>query len=1021
MKKNILVFLFLLSGIAVYPQINPQLLSNQVYKPQLSTVRLLGVTRPLRFTQALLPNRSGEKTQKLKEIFNEHESNRTLNQHALPVGMDPVRQLGRSPQTVDIDTLLSFEGMANPNVYPPDPCGEIGRNEYIQMVNSSNGATFQIYDKSGSTLYGPATCNTLWTQFGTTGLGDPIVMYDQQADRWMLSELSNSFSDVLLAISQTADPLGSYYVYDFQTPGLPDYPKYFIWNDGYYFCSNEGSGGSPIYALNRNALLTGVQSTNLLRWTIPGFSAIGFQLASGADWDGSTPPPIGSPAYILRTYDDAWGGGVDHLEVWELAVNWTSPGSSTLTGPTDLAVSPFDSELCPGFGYCVPQPAGGNLDVLQQIIMHRVLYRNFGSYESMVLNHVVDVDGTGATAGVRWYELRKTSGGSWTVFQEGTFAPDGDSRFMGSIAQDGAGNIALGYSISSTTHTPSLRIVGRNSGDAPGQMTYSEMEFATGLTSFQNGRWGDYSEMSVDPTDDHTFWYTGEYMQQNDWSTRIVKFSLRKDTNDLAVTALLSPVTGGGLTATEIVTARIRNSGINPQSNFLISYSLDGAAPVTETISTLLLPDSSYDYSFLVPADLSVANQSYSFKIYTSLSTDANLVNDTLVANVAHLVDLDARAFAIAGISGVACGTTRDVQFVFKNEGAAVLNSLNANYIINGGTVNTVAYTGSLLPGQQDTIFLTLNGLVNGPNTVTFYSSQPNGLPDQNPSNDSITESFPMIYPGIGITVELKTDNYPEETSWEIHDAGGTLLYSGTGYTQQQSVYQESVCLEDTCYTLILLDSYGDGFDIGGNGYIKVIRNDGVILATNTVANFGYSETHQFCTDFLCTVSGTAAIVDASSASSADGSILVSVSGGSAPYEYSFNGGLFQSANFFQNLLPGNYSILIRDVNHCQDTLLVTVGIQIGIAELWSQGIEVLLQPNPVNNVLTLTVKGMLSASSLELEIVDATGRVVKHGKLVNYDSSMVGTVVFGDHPAGIYFVRFKDNRFTHLYRFIKS
>lgn len=1021
MKNVFIAFVLLLSWASASSQINPALLQKSTYTPQVSQVRLLGLTKPLRSTPPLTNSHSSKKLKQAKEIFNEREHNPTLNSNALPRGIDPL--LNRNPvrNAADIDSIFTIEGLYSSGIYPPDPCGDIGRNEYIQMVNGSGGTLFQIFDKQGASIYGPAVCNTFWTQFGTTGLGDPIVMYDEAADRWMISELSVSFSDVLIAISETNDPLGSYYVYDFQTPGLPDYPKYFIWNDGYYFCSNEGSGGSPIYALNRADMLSGVQSTQLLRWSVPGFSAIGFQLASGADWDGAIPPPIGSPAYVLRIYDDAWGGGSDHLEVWDLQVDWNNPGNSTLNGPTDLAVSPFDSEVCQGFGYCVSQPSAGNIDVLQQILMHRVQYRNFGSYESMLCNHVVDVDGTGNTSGVRWYELRKSGASPWSIYQEGTVSPDADYRFMGSIAQDASGNIALGYSVSSSTTNPSLRILARNAGDPPGQMTFNELEIASGLGSFSGGRWGDYSAMSVDPVENSTFWFTGEYMGNSDWATKIVKFVLAKDSNDLAAIQLISPVTAGGLGSAETVKLRVKNIGIMAQSNFQVHYRIDQGAIVTETVGATLLPDSSMDYSFSTLADLSIVGQSYNFQLYTSLANDANRTNDTILSEVTHLVDLDINLLSLMGISGLSCGNSRDIGFVITNDGASPLSSCNVNYSLNGGTAVSSTISIALSPGQSDTIIVSVNGLINGNNTLLCFVSNPNGQADQNTSNDTLQGNFTNINPAINVTLELKTDDFPEETSWDLYDSNGNLLESGGSYTQSQTIITHEFCLSDSCFTFVIRDSYGDGMNFGTPGYFKLIRSDGVILATNTLADFGYSESHLFCSGFQCSVTGTASVVDATAIGANDGSILVSVGGGSSPFEYSLNGGTFLASNFFNFLLPGTYTVVVRDVNHCADTLIVTVGVSVGMDQLQAGSVNILVQPNPVEEVLHLEIENITGPAFLEIQISDITGKVVKHGTIPKYGSKYTGSIVFAEQAKGVYFIRIVNVNHRKLIRFIKS
>ncbi|HNP49115.1 MAG TPA: T9SS type A sorting domain-containing protein [Bacteroidia bacterium] len=1019
MRKLFLCAFFFVIFIDAFSQINPALLTKNVYSPQVSQVRLLGKTKALKYTQPILSSRPSKKLKHAREIFNEKEYNPSINPNALPSGKDPL--LNRVPVRTnqDIDTIFTIEGLSDPNVYPPDPCGEIGKNEYIQMTNGGNGTLFQIFDKQGVSLYGPATCNTFWTQFGTTGLGDPIVMYDESADRWMISELSISFSDVLIAISETSDPLGNYYVYDFQTPGLPDYPKYFIWHDAYYFCSNEGSGGSPIYALNRSDMLNGVQTTQLLRWTVPGFSALGFQLASGADWEGSIPPPIGSPAYILRMYDDAWSGGTDHLEIWELSVNWSNPGSSVLTGPSNLNVTAFDSDVCPG--YCAPQPSGGSIDVIQQILMHRVQYRNFGTYESMVCNHVIDPDGTGNSSGIRWYELRKDGTNPWSVYQEGTVSPDADYRFMGSIAQDANGHIALGYSVSSSSIYPSLRIIARNPSDPPGQMTYNEVQIATGLGGFGGGRWGDYSEMSTDPVETGTFWFTGEYMGQFEWATRIVKFEMSKDSNELAMNQIISPVSAGGLTSAETVKVRITNNGSQSQSNFQVHYRVDLGTVVTETIAATLLPDSSIDYSFVTPADLSVVGQTYSIQAYTSLPNDANRQNDTLRADVTHLVDLDNNLLSVEGLTVQSCGSSKDIRFIVRNDGATAITSMDLNYILNGNPVVTHNQVASLITGQTDTFTVTVNSINNGSNSITIFVSNPNGQPDQLHSNDTIHASITGINPGITVTLELKTDDYPEETSWDLMDASGTVIQSGGNFTNAQSIYTQDFCMEDTCYTFVIYDTYGDGFNFGTPGYFKLIRSDGVILSTNTLTDFGYSESHLFCADFQCTLSATSNVVDASAAGVSDGSILANPNGGAAPFEYSLNGAPFVSGNFFSSLLPGTYQLIVRDLNHCSDTLQAIVGIQIGVNQITSDPVKIHVAPNPVEEFIKLGVDGISGPAQLQIQITDLQGKVVKNGTIPKYGTAYTGTIVFEDKAPGVYFIRLVNVSYPKLIRFVKN
>ncbi len=433
---------------------------------------------------------------------------------------------------------LNFDGQGNSFVSPPDTVGDIGPTYYIQMINGGSGTPFQVFNKStGVSVAGPTNLHTLWSGSGacSSGRGDPIVNYDQLANRWVLSEFAGSGNHLCVYVSQTSDPVaGGWYAYDFSVPQFPDYPKYGVWNDAYYVGTNENA--PTVYALDRAKMLAGDSSAAYVRLTAPALSGFGFQMMQPADADGTTAPPAGSPGMLFRQRDDevhnagSNNSTEDYLEIWNFDVDFSSPGSSTLTKAQDIAMAEFESELCGLSSFeCAPQPGTANgLDPLREVVMHRVQYRNMGSYEVMVGNFVTDVAGGSSDHhGIRWFELRRTTGASnWTLHQEGTWAPDSHHRWMGSIAMDGSGNIALGYSISSSTLFPGMRYVGRTSGDTAGTMTTGEITIVAGSSS-QTGstRWGDYSSMNVDPVDECTFWYTNEYMPSGgSWTTRIASF-----------------------------------------------------------------------------------------------------------------------------------------------------------------------------------------------------------------------------------------------------------------------------------------------------------------------------------------------------------------------------------------------------------------------------------------------------------------------------------------------------------------
>ena len=452
---------------------------------------------------------------------------------------DPLLALQPSPPERapdDIDTpLVNIDAQNFSGVTPPDTVGDIGSGHYIHGINVSGGSSIRIYDKTQpvpnvlatfvlDTLPGvPAPCNA--------GLGDPVVVYDQLADRWLLSEFSSSGNRLCVYISKTADPVtGGWWMYNTQAPTFPDYPKYGVWPDAYYVTSNENDNG--VYAMDRANMLTGAVARPTQRFSAPKDLVFGFEALTPADHDGVNPPPAGAPGIMMRHKDDEAtppATADDFLQYWEVRVNWTTPASSTLTGPINIAITDFSSELC-GFQSfsCFPQPGGTPLDPLREVVMYRLAYRNFGTHEALIGNLVTDADGEGGgdpleRGGIRWFELRKSGASPWALFQEGTYSPDTTARWMGGIAMDGGGNIVVGYNAASSSVFSSLRYAGRLAGDAPGTLR-AETVLVPGTATNSSTRYGDYAQMGIDPVDDCTFWFTGEYNPAAQWRTRIGAF-----------------------------------------------------------------------------------------------------------------------------------------------------------------------------------------------------------------------------------------------------------------------------------------------------------------------------------------------------------------------------------------------------------------------------------------------------------------------------------------------------------------
>jgi hypothetical protein len=445
-----------------------------------------------------------------------------------PSWVDPLllRQAGLESPTVLGPPILNFDGGAFTGVSPPDTVGDIGPVHYIQAINHGSGSQIRIYDKAGTLVSGPTILDTLGAPAPcTSGLGDPIVLWDQLANRWLLSEFSSSGSRMCVYISQTADPImGGWFGYAFQAPNFPDYPKYGVWPDAYYVGTNESTAAA--YALQRSQMLVGAPAS-MQRFSVTPPLNFGFEGIQPSDADGAVPPPAGTPGMFWRHNDsESHGapGAPDTVQYYEFDVDFAVPANSTFTGPIDIPVSEFDSNLCGLVSFnCFPQPGGGQtLDPLREPVMHRAQYRNRGTHEVVVGSFVVDVATN--VGGVRWFEVRRSGAGPFTLFQEGTISPDTTNRWMSSIAMDGTGNIAVGYNVVSTSVFPGLRYTGRVSTDPLGTMAPEQL-IVNGTASSGTNRYGDYSSLNVDPINECTFWWTGEYNTSGSWSTRIATFS----------------------------------------------------------------------------------------------------------------------------------------------------------------------------------------------------------------------------------------------------------------------------------------------------------------------------------------------------------------------------------------------------------------------------------------------------------------------------------------------------------------
>lgn len=603
------------------------------------------------------------------------------------------------------------------NVAPPDTNGAVGATQYVQWVNLS----FAVFNKSnGALLYGPATGNTLWTGFGggceANNDGDPIVKYDRIANRWVMTQFSVTTLPYLqcVAVSTTSDATGTWNRYSFPYNDFNDYPKMGVWPDGYYISFNMFAGGTTFIgsqscAFDRAKMLTGAPATQVC-----------FQLSSlyggllPSDMDGTLQPTAGEPNFFVA-YD------VNALFLWKFHVDFTTPANSTFAGPTSIPVAAF-SAACSGGGTCIPQAGTTNqLDSLADRLMYRLQYRKFADgHESLVVNHAVTA---GSSVGERWYEIRSPNG-TPTVYQQSTYAPDSSYRWMGSVAMDQQGNMAMGYSVSSSTLKPSIRYTGRLVTD-PLSTMQAETSLKVGAGAETGGltRWGDYSDMELDPVDDCTFWYTTEYLKVDgtfNWSTWISSFKFpgcgTPPTPDFSVSASpssLSFVTGG----TGSFTVAVAPTGGFNGTVTLTPSSTPAGLTVTPASATSAAPG--YPSATFTVSGSTAGTYTVTVTGRSGTLTHTTTVQVTVTAPAAPDFTMTANPTTVTSSPSIA-GTSTISLAALNGWNTAVGLTVSAP----AGITATISPTSVAVPGSAT---LTLNGATPGTYTVTVTGSGTSG------------------------------------------------------------------------------------------------------------------------------------------------------------------------------------------------------------------------------------------------------------------------------------------------------
>ncbi len=668
-------------------------------------------------------------------------ANMTVPGKGLPKGDDALVQdhnsmmkhYGREP-------LLVFDAHTT-NVTPSDPTGAAGPDHFIGGWNMS----FRIFDKDGNPLTNTASLSTL---FPGNNLGDPIILYDVAADRFIITEFDNNPNGFNVAVCQGPDPVNDgWYIYTsgFNTGQFPDYTKFSIWSDAYYVTANINAT-NKVFAIERNEMLLG-NTSQFVSFPLPGISTSGFYSPQFFSVTDGELPPDGN-ATVVYLQDDAWGGvSTDHLKLWTVDVDWSNTSNSTISSPEEITTTPFISVFDGGSFSNVPQPGGPDQDVLQATIMNQAQYRRFTAHNSAVFNFVVDTDGSGAEmAGIRWYELRQDNDGDpWTIYQEGTYTSPYNNKhaFSGSMAMDGQGNIGMGYTTCSSSEKIAIYYTGRFASDSLGHMTVDETLIAQSTHNNNSNRLADYVHLTVDPASDNTFWHIAEYFKNGTRTDVVGVFQISVDIlQDIGLQGINSP-TSGTLSDEEEVTITVYNYGLDTLTDIPVNYHVDGGTLVSEVITDSLASGESMQYTFTQTANLGVLGQTYEITAYSSMHTDENLMNDTVTKTVQHIPATDIGISSIVTpVSGTGLSDEEEIKVVISNFGADSQTDFDVTFDLDDYThteqvAGPLVYPWSLAYTFEETVNLSALGDYN----LSVYTSLENDFDLSNDTTAAIIEN----------------------------------------------------------------------------------------------------------------------------------------------------------------------------------------------------------------------------------------------------------------------------------------
>ncbi len=660
-----------------------------------------------------------------------------------PTGDDPLYELQKNSYRFPSNPpSLVFDADPSNGSQPSDPTGVVGPNHYLGGWNTS----FRIFDKEGNPLIPESSLSSILTG---NNLGDPIMMYDKWADRFIITEFANNPNGFEMAICDGSDPVNDgWFVYQaqFTTGNFPDYTKFSIWSDGYYVTANifNGASSDKVWVVEREKMLDGLPA-QYVGFPLPGLNTSGFYSPQVLNVTGGELPPPGN-ATVVYMADNAWAGvSTDHLKLWNVNVDWDNINSSSISTATQLPTAPFTGVFDGGSFSNLPQPSGPDIDCMQATIMNLAQFRSFPTHNSAVFNFVVDAVGAGELAAIRWYELRQDDTESpWEIFQEGTYtSPVGNKHaFAGSMAMDAQGNIGIGYSTVSTSESIAIYYTGRLASDPLNVMTVDETLITQGSGNNTSLRYADYTHLSVDPVDEKTFWHITEYFNPNRRDV-VGVFKIAPDLmTDVGVVDVLSPATAS-LGSAEAVTILVRNFGLDPVSDVPVQFQLDGDTPLLGTITDEIAPGAMIEYTFSGTVDVSTVDQVYSISSTTALASDQDETNDAYNASITNLMPND------LGVIYISEPTLEDIEpdpeevtVTIKNFGGTTHEDFEVNFSINGGLATTEVIPGPLAP--QAVMVYTFSAEADMNDIDDFELLCFTSLPDDtDASNDGVSITIP--------------------------------------------------------------------------------------------------------------------------------------------------------------------------------------------------------------------------------------------------------------------------------------